>query len=137
MTEIDNLLYRLGATANYTGFRYISCALHLCIQQPERLLLVTKRLYPDIGKRYGTNWKAVERISGRWETSSGGRTALCWNRWLASPCSRSPIPHSCWLSSRLPCAHHTAPLRCLQIRLSRNTFSLNSPLDVTISSVLK
>ena len=53
MTEIDNLLYRLGATANYTGFRYISCALHLCIQQPERLLLVTKRLYPDIGKRYG------------------------------------------------------------------------------------
>ena len=36
MTEIDNLLYRLGATANYTGFRYISCALHLCIQQPEQ-----------------------------------------------------------------------------------------------------
>ena len=28
---------------------------------PERLLLVTKWLYPDVAKQYGTNWKAVER----------------------------------------------------------------------------
>ena len=25
------------------------------------LLLVTKRLYPEVAKRYGTNWKAVEQ----------------------------------------------------------------------------
>ena len=32
-----------------------------CAEEPERLLLVTKWLYPDVAKQYGTNWKAVER----------------------------------------------------------------------------
>ena len=36
-------------------------ALQLCAEEPERLLLVTKWLYPDVAKQYGTNWKAVER----------------------------------------------------------------------------
>lgn len=36
-------------------------AVHLCIEQPERMLLVTKRVYPDVAKQYKTNWKAVER----------------------------------------------------------------------------
>ena len=61
MTDLYDLLSRLGATPNYTGFRYIACAVHLCLEQPHRLLLVTKLVYPDIGRRYGTNWKAVER----------------------------------------------------------------------------
>ena len=56
-----HLLYRLGATANYTGFSYLVRALQLCAEEPERLLLVTKWLYPDVAKQYGTNWKAVER----------------------------------------------------------------------------
>ena len=30
-------------------------------EQRDRLLLVTKWLYPDVAKKYGTNWKAVER----------------------------------------------------------------------------
>ncbi len=61
MTEIYDLLYRLGVTANYTGFFHTAYALSLCVEQPERLLLVTKWLYPEVAKRYGTNWKAVER----------------------------------------------------------------------------
>ena len=56
-----HLLYRLGAAANYTGFSYLVRALQLCAEEPERLLLVTKWLYPDVAKQYGTNWKAVER----------------------------------------------------------------------------
>ena len=59
--ETQNLLYRLGLTANYRGFFYISYAIALCIEKEERLLLVTKWLYPEVAKRYGTNWKAVER----------------------------------------------------------------------------
>lgn len=59
--NIDHLLYRLGLTANYRGYFYISRALMLCIEKGERLLLVTKWLYPEVAKRYGTNWKAVER----------------------------------------------------------------------------
>ena len=57
-----HLLHRLGATANYTGFSYLVRALQLCAEEPERLLLVTKWLYPDVAKQYGTNWKAVELL---------------------------------------------------------------------------
>lgn len=31
------------------------------MENPERLLLVTKWLYPDVANRYGTSWKSVER----------------------------------------------------------------------------
>lgn len=56
-----DLLYQLGVSANYKGFFHAAHAVTLCMQQQERLLLVTKWLYPDVARRYGTNWKAVER----------------------------------------------------------------------------
>ena len=59
--EIYELLYRLGVTANYTGFFYTAYAVQLCAEHPDRLMLVTKWVYPDVAKRYRTNWKAVER----------------------------------------------------------------------------
>lgn len=59
--ETQDLLYRLGLTANYRGFFYITYAVALCIEKEERLLLVTKWLYPEVAKKYRTNWKAVER----------------------------------------------------------------------------
>ncbi len=55
------LLYQLGLTANYRGFFYVSYAMELSIEKEERLLLVTKWLYPEVAKGYGTNWKAMER----------------------------------------------------------------------------
>ena len=58
---ICHLLSRLGITANYTGFRYTAYAVTLCATRPGRLQLVTKWVYPEVAKRYGTNWKAVER----------------------------------------------------------------------------
>ncbi len=61
LAEVYDLLYRLGVTADYTGFLHMACAVSLCVEQPERLLLVTKWLYPEVAKRYKTNWKAVER----------------------------------------------------------------------------
>ena len=60
-TDIYDMLYRLGVTANYVGFFHTAYAVSLCIDQPDRLLLVTKWLYPEIAKQYKTNWKAVER----------------------------------------------------------------------------
>lgn len=59
--EIYDLLYRLGISANYTGFFHLSYAVYLAVQQPERLLLVTKWLYPDVARQYKTTWKCVER----------------------------------------------------------------------------
>ena len=59
--DIYALLHRLGVTANYTGFFQTALAVCLCMDQPERLLLVTKWVYPDVARRCKTNWKAVER----------------------------------------------------------------------------
>ena len=46
--EIYELLYRLGVTANYTGFFYTAYAVQLCAEHPDRLMLVTKWVYPDV-----------------------------------------------------------------------------------------
>ena len=61
MTEVCTLLIRLGVTINYTGFFYTACAVSLCVEEPERLLRMTGYLYPEVARRFGTNWKAVER----------------------------------------------------------------------------
>lgn len=59
--EICSIMHRLGSTANRTGFFYIITAVTLASEIPERLLLVTKWLYPDVAKLYHTTWPAVER----------------------------------------------------------------------------
>ena len=61
MDRIYDILYRLGISANYVGFFYASYGVWLCSQQQERLLLVTKWLYPDVAAHYNTNWRTVER----------------------------------------------------------------------------
>ena len=58
-----HLLYRLGATANYTGFSYLVRALQLCAEEPERLLLVTKWLYPDV--IWNSNRPLLETLARR------------------------------------------------------------------------
>ena len=42
-------------------FFYAAYAVSLCVEQPDRLLLVTKWLYPEVAKRYNTTDKHVER----------------------------------------------------------------------------
>ena len=61
LTDVYDLLYRLGVTANYTGFFHTSYAVLLCLEQPDRLQLVTKWLYPEVAKHYQAKWTAVER----------------------------------------------------------------------------
>ena len=59
--DIFNLLYRLGISANYTGFFQTVRAIELCREEPERLLMVTKKVYPEVAGQCGTSWGAVER----------------------------------------------------------------------------
>ncbi len=61
LTLIYDLLYRLGLTANYTGFFHTARAVLLAHRDPDRLTCVTKWLYPEVADQYGTNWHAVER----------------------------------------------------------------------------
>lgn len=59
--EIFELLLRLGVTQNYKGCEQTACAVELCREEPERLQMVTKWVYPVVAVQYGTNWRAVER----------------------------------------------------------------------------
>ena len=61
LSEVHKLLYRLGVTPNYMGFDLTAHAVLLCKDQPNRLHLVTKLLYPDVAKLCGTTSGAVER----------------------------------------------------------------------------
>lgn len=86
LSEIYDLLYSLGVTANYTGFFHTAYAVLLCAEQPDRLLSVTKRLYPEVAMEYGTKWSAVERNI---RTVSG----IIWqeNRPLLEQLARRPL----------------------------------------------
>ena len=61
LSMIYDLLCRLGVAARYTGFFHVSYAVYLAVRQPERLLLVTKWLYPEVAAHYHTTWQCVER----------------------------------------------------------------------------
>ena len=60
-TSVHKLLYSIGLTANYVGYRQMTIALKIAAEDPEALCMVTKRLYPETARRCGTNWRAVER----------------------------------------------------------------------------
>ena len=104
--EIYELLYRLGVTANYTGFFYTAYAVRLCAEHPDRLMLVTKWVYPDVAKRYRTNWKAVKETSAQQATSYGRKAGPIWNNWQAEYWNTSAAMHSYWRSYPTVCSYH-------------------------------
>ena len=61
ISEVYDILYRLGIKAGHTGFFYTSYAVYLAVLQPNRLLLVTKLLYPAVAEHYETSWQRVDR----------------------------------------------------------------------------
>ena len=60
-TDLYDLLYSLGLTANHIYFFHTAYAVRLAVQNQQRLSLVTKWLYPDVAKHYGSTPGAVER----------------------------------------------------------------------------
>lgn len=85
-TEICELLYRLGATESYAGFLQMAYAVRLCAEDQRWLVLLTKRLYPEVAKRYCTNWKAVER-----NLRTLGNVIWTRNRPLLEELARRPL----------------------------------------------
>ena len=59
--KIYDQLCHLGVTANYTGFFHAAYAIYLVVDNPRRLLRVTKNLYPEVAKHYYTSAACVER----------------------------------------------------------------------------
>lgn len=76
LNRIYSLLASLGITANYVGFFYVAHAVELAVSDMENLLLVTKRIYPEIAKYHHTSAKNVERnirtvINVAWDSNPG------------------------------------------------------------------
>ena len=72
--QIYSVLHQLGASSDTNGYFFTAYAVHLAVGQPERLMLVTKWLYPEVARHYDTTWKNVERnirtaISIIWDTN--------------------------------------------------------------------
>ncbi|WP_253291082.1 sporulation initiation factor Spo0A C-terminal domain-containing protein [Acetivibrio sp. MSJd-27] len=61
MPKVYKLFHMLGISSNYKGYTQTAYAVYLAAQKPQRLSLVTKRLYPEVAKKYHTTWNAVER----------------------------------------------------------------------------
>lgn len=89
---ISLLLEQFGVTANYIGYHYTTCAIELAIEKPQKLARVTKLIYPEVAKIYGTNWKAVERnirtvVSIAWASNPALMRKLSYNHIEEKPCS--------------------------------------------------
>ena len=59
--EIEELIRALGVSGDYTGFCYLVMAVKIVLKNRESIQAVTKEVYPDVAKCYGTTMKAVER----------------------------------------------------------------------------
>ena len=90
MTESYELLYSLGLRAIRTYFFHTSFAVFLAIKNRERLLLVTKWLYPDVARHYATNWNAVEKnirtaVKVVWQKNREGLSELAGHELQKKP----------------------------------------------------
>lgn len=53
-------MVKCGFQARQKGYRYLREAIWIACQEPEVLTSVTKRLYPEVAKRFDTTDKQVE-----------------------------------------------------------------------------
>jgi two-component system response regulator (stage 0 sporulation protein A) len=69
---ISCLLLRTGFLPHQSGFRYLVEAIKMVYKNPDILGRVTKKLYPDLARKFQTNPSRVERnIRHAIETAAG------------------------------------------------------------------
>lgn len=61
MQEIQKLVRSLGVHATYKGYHFLVYALYLTQANSDRLLYITKDLYPQVAQRFNSNSQCVER----------------------------------------------------------------------------
>lgn len=59
--DIQELLLEIGIPANFLGFAYIVYAVHLSLENQEYAFRMSKQLYMDVAKFFGTTQPSVER----------------------------------------------------------------------------
>lgn len=59
--ETTKILVELGVPANLQGFRYLRHCVVNVVKEPNDLRRVTKKLYPEVGRKYSVAGSVVER----------------------------------------------------------------------------
>ena len=55
MTDIYDILSRLGVVRKYLGRDYLAYSIRITLQNENYFFLVTKCLYPDVASHFNTN----------------------------------------------------------------------------------
>ncbi len=59
--EVTRLIHEVGVPAHIKGYQYLRDAIQMCVNDMDMLNSITKILYPEIAKKYGTTASRVER----------------------------------------------------------------------------
>lgn len=60
-TVVTDFIHELGVPAHIKGYQYIRSAIMMVVENMDLLNYITKQLYPEIAKAYGTTASRVER----------------------------------------------------------------------------
>ena len=90
--KIYDLLYQLGIIANCSGFFYTTYSVWLAVREPERLTLVTKWLYLDVAKHYGSSVDAVGKGISRVITEVWANKSEVLSNWARYALTEKPKP---------------------------------------------
>lgn len=77
-TEITDTLLSAGLPANQQGFQFLKDAIYNTLKTPSLIHQLTKKLYPDVGKKFGVSSAIVER-SMRHTIEAGFKTGGVYN----------------------------------------------------------
>lgn len=59
--QVTKMIHQIGVPAHIKGYQYLRSAIMMVINEPSMINSVTKALYPDVAKQYGTTSSRVER----------------------------------------------------------------------------
>ena len=59
--SVYGAIRKLGGSERTVGYYYAAYGIQLALEQPQRMMLITKWLQPDIARKYKTTSAAVER----------------------------------------------------------------------------
>lgn len=59
--KVTEILHQIGVPAHIKGYHYLRDSIMMCVEKPEIINAVTKRLYPSVAKKYETTSSRVER----------------------------------------------------------------------------
>ena len=60
-TTVTEFMHELGLPAHIKGYQYIRTAIMMVVENMDLLNYITKQLYPDIARKYGSSSSRVER----------------------------------------------------------------------------